>query len=131
MVAMVADVVDQRAVPVEDQHVLVEAAGGEAVDGRKIADGFGREHRDRHQRKGEDDERRQEEGPTAPVTALAPAEQPKAAVDGRAELRAPGHQAGADGTRLVLVDITKHDSEVVMTRARTEYTELAWENLMR
>ena len=120
VIAVVADVVDQSAVAVEDQHVLVEPAGGEAVDRRKVADGFSREGWNRQQRKGEQDQREQDESAPPLGPALTLAEQPQPAVKQVAGATAARHQAAAGELGLVESSITKDDSGYVGNNVKTE-----------
>ena len=92
---MVADVVNQGAMTIENQHVLIEAGRGEAVDRRQVADRLGGEGRDHHQRKGQDQHRHQEKGAPSFGAALAAAEQPQAAVEGIAGETAARHSGRA------------------------------------
>jgi hypothetical protein len=120
MVAVVADVVDQVAVSVEDQHVLVEAAGGEAVDRREVADGFSREGRNRHQWESEDDERDEDEGTSRLGPALTLAKESQPAMEEIAGATAARHQAAAGKVGLVPLTITKNDSEHVGNHVKSE-----------
>ena len=56
MVSLVTDVREQIAVPVVDQHVLGQPAGGAPRDGRQLADGLRREGRQGQQRQGDGDQ---------------------------------------------------------------------------
>src|SRR6202022_1201806 len=103
----------QVAVTVEDQHVLVEGAGGESVDGRQAADGFSGEGRNRHQREGEHDQRDQDEGAPSLGLSLTLPEQPKPAVEEIAGTAAARHQAQPGELDPVQSSIMKYDSEYV------------------
>jgi hypothetical protein len=120
MVAVVADVVDQVAVPVEDQHVLVEAAGGEAVDRREVADGFSREGRNRHQWESEDEERDEDKGTSRLGPALTLAKEPQPAVEEIAGATAARHQAAVGNWDPIAESITKNDSGYVGKHVKTE-----------
>ena len=121
MVPVVADVVDQVAVAIEDQHVLVEGAGRQTVHRGEVGDRLGRKGRNGQQRQSKNQDRRhQDEGAPGLGAALALAEQAQAPVKGVAGATAAGHQApasrlsgGADG-------ITKDDSVNVGNRVWSE-----------
>ena len=95
VVAMVADVVDEGAMTIENQHVLVKPGRGKPVDGRQVADRLGGEGGDHQQRKGQDQDRHQEKGAPSFGATLAPAEQPQAAVEGIAGETAARHSGRA------------------------------------
>ena len=88
---MVADVVDQGAMAIENQHVLMEAGRGEAVDRRQVSDRLGGECGDHHQRQGQDQDGHQKKSAPSFGATLAPAEQPQAAVEGIAGETAARH----------------------------------------
>ena len=125
MVAVIADVVDQRAMPVEDQHVLFEAAGGEAVDRGQAADRLGGDGRNRHQWEREDQQRAEDHDAANSRTALALAEQPKPPVEDVAGASPARHQTSGSELKRGLPDITKDDSanvgKCVEVEIRAEY----------
>ena len=99
---------------IENQHVLIEAGGRQAVDRGQTADRLGGECRDDHQRQGHDQERYQEEGAPPLGATLVLAEQPQAAVEGVAGQASARHQAGANAC--VPGNITKYDNGYVVIR---------------
>src|SRR5207253_326178 len=113
MIAVVADVVDQRAVPVEDQHVLLEAAGGEAVDRRQVADRLGGEGRHRHQRQSEKQQRTDQDDAPDSGAAVPFAEQAEPPMKDVARAAFAGHQARPNEPSAIPPGIMKDDSEYV------------------
>src|SRR5438270_2750216 len=113
MIAVVADVVDQRAVPVEDQHVLLEAAGGEAVDRRQVADRLGGERRHRHQGQSEQQQRTDQDDAPDSGAAVPFAEQAEPPMKDVPRAAFAGHQARPNEPTSIPPGIMKDDSEYV------------------
>src|SRR3989442_4161612 len=99
--------------PVEDQHVLLEAAGREAVDRGQAADRLGRDRRHRHQRQRDDQQGAEDDDATNPRAVLPLAQQPKPPMEDVAGASPARHQVAASELRLSFPDITKNDSRNV------------------